>query len=269
MRFIIFILILFSSVCHGQIYFPAIVQRTPAQGSPLLIIFSGESNSGGYAVNSDATSDELAPRTLQILNNTSLEFEDLDIGTNNLIGHAGFTDNTTHGWELQLANRYEDGDFNRPVYLVKTGQGGTRIADWNVGATTYLSPNCWQIMQDRVNAAISEIETLTGQTPELVMFYSLGINDAIAGTNTSTWKTAVEAHFAKVRAEWPGLPIFMTELPNIYDTFNAKIDEIVAADSNTFKIETSDATMRDTNHWDYAGMKLISDRMIDAFLTTP
>lgn len=54
----------------------------------LVFVFTGESNSGGVAPNSEATAEELASTSsVQILNNTTLKFEDLDIGTNNLLDH--------------------------------------------------------------------------------------------------------------------------------------------------------------------------------------
>jgi hypothetical protein len=77
-----------------------------------LIIFNGESNSGGYADNSEALPSELAPRpSVQILDNIGLaSFLDLDIGTNNNVDHLGLS-NTSHGWELGLANSVEAGEW--------------------------------------------------------------------------------------------------------------------------------------------------------------
>jgi len=106
----------------------------PAGDRPptLLVVITGESNAGGYALNSEATPEELAPRpAVQILDNDALVFRPLAIGTNNLLGHAGLRPTETHGFELELANRAERWPADRqPVYLVKTGQGGSRIADW-------------------------------------------------------------------------------------------------------------------------------------------
>src|SRR5689334_9823752 len=62
---------------------------------PLVFVFAGESNSGGIALNSDATETELAPRSsVQIMNlySGTFAFETLDIGFNNLVDHAGLTD---------------------------------------------------------------------------------------------------------------------------------------------------------------------------------
>ena len=83
---------------------PADGERRPK----LLVIITGESNSGGFALNSEATTEEVAPRSaVQILDNDVLAFRPLDIGTNNLLGHAGLKPTETHGFELELANRAE------------------------------------------------------------------------------------------------------------------------------------------------------------------
>jgi hypothetical protein len=78
----------------------------------ILIIFNGESNSGGYAANTPATTAELAPtEAIKILNNVTMKFEALQVGANNLLGHDRLTDYsaTHHGLELGLANAARDG----------------------------------------------------------------------------------------------------------------------------------------------------------------
>ena len=70
-----------------------------------LVVVIGESNAGGYALNSEATAAELEPRpAVLLLNNKTLKsFDPLDIGTNNLVGHTGMEHYETHGFELMLA----------------------------------------------------------------------------------------------------------------------------------------------------------------------
>lgn len=235
----------------------------PSVGVP-LIIFTGESNSGGYALNTQATSDELLPRAgVQILNNDTLIFEDLDIGTNNLIGHAGLSNGPTHGWELMLANRVEGTTFiPAPCYLVKTGQGASTIAQWDEGDGS----GYWTTFQARVDEAIDLLTTLTGSAPAPYIFYSQGINDSLASTAVETWKTKTLAHWDKIRAKYGMVPIVATKFMSYYSTYNTAIDEIVAQRQDTYAVETQDATLRDTNHWDYAGMKLVSSRMQEVFL---
>lgn len=232
-----------------------------------LIVFSGESNSGGFAVNADATAPELAARpSVQILNNTSFVFQNLQVGVNNLIDHAGLPANATHGWEIGLANGVDDGDFGpsySQLYLVKTGQGGSTISQWNVGGT-YMNK-----FTQRINSAKTILDT-AGTTYYPIIWYTQGINDAIAGTNINTWKSATISHFADMRALLgSNTPILMTTLMTpTYNSYNTAINEIAASTSNVYVVDTTGATLRDSNHWDYAGMKLIAGRMIEQTLNT-
>lgn len=233
-----------------------------ASEGPPMLIFTGESNSGGYAVNADCTTEELAPRpTVQILNNTSLVFENLQIGVNNLIGHTGLPANATHGWENGVAGRMEDGTFiGSPLYLVKTGQGASRIDQWAEGSAY------WTTFQTRVDEAIDLITTATGVAPSPYMFFSLGINDAIAGTNIETWKTAVLAHIDKMRAKYGFMPIIMTQFMDTYPTWSAAVRDVAGQRDDVYTVVTNDLPLRDTNHWNYTGMKTMAGRMIDIFL---
>ncbi len=222
-----------------------------------LFIFAGESNSGGVAPNSSAISSELQSRiSVQILNNTNLLFENLDIGTNNLIGHTGLESyqNNSHGWELGLANLVENNIFpNSKVYIVKTGQGGSTISQWNEMGFY------WSEFKTRVDAALQIDPTFTP-----ILFYTHGINDAIAGTNIETWKTATIAHFTKIRTRYGNdLPIIWPKLMSTYSAYNTAIDEVVEVTNNCWTVETTDLTLLgDGNHWDYNGMKTMIERMI-------
>ena len=224
----------------------------------VLVVINGESNSGGYALNSEATAAELAPRpAVLILNNETLKsFDPLDIGTNNLVGHTGLASSDTHGFELMLAERAERAPAkNRPVYLVKTGHGGSTIAQWAAEGAYY------QTMLKRLTAAK---ELLKDEELRPVVLFSLGINDAIAGTELEIWKPAVIAHFENLRKELGAeMPIVMTRFMPNYAAYNAAIEEICQTVPNTYSVNTLDAPLRDANHWNYAGMKLVTDRMLD------
>lgn len=228
-----------------------------------LFIFAGESNSGGRVPNASATAGELLPNpNVQIINNNNLLLEDLDIGTNNLLGHTGLS-TVEHSWELQLANNSASGYLGYlPAYLVKTGQGGAQIANL-VNGGNYLGVNSWQLFKDRVDAAIAQIQVLyPAKTIVPMVFMSIGINDGILGNNPVTWRTAVEGYISDIRARYGAtIPVIMTKIPATYATFNAQIDNITAADNRVLSVVTSDASMLDANHWDYAGQKLISNRM--------
>lgn len=225
-----------------------------------LIVINGESNSGGYALNSEARPEELLPRpAVQILDNHHLRsFEPLHVGVNNLTGHAGLEPYCcqTHGLELELASRAEMSPSHaKPVHLVKTGQGGSMIAQWAADGA-YFQTFCSRIRVARV--------LLADQVLRPVILFSLGINDALAGTPIPTWKAAVMAHFAAMRKLLGGdTPIIMTKFMHRYAAYNAAIDEICRNTPETYAIDTLDASLRDENHWDYRGMKLVAGRMLD------
>lgn len=249
----------------------------PASPPPILFLFWGESNSGGIAPNTSATTGELAVRSqVQIYNSSTSLFESLHIGVNNLIGHVGLEShlNDAHGWELELTNRKEAGTLTirSTVYLLKAGQGGTKIAQWQPGGTytggTTIDP--YVTLKNRLTTAKSLIFNATGQQPIIYAFYSQGINDAIAATSTVTWKTQTIDLFIKFRTDFGGsIPIFMTKINQTgnatYDPapYNTKMDEIVAGDIYTFTAPHNSATiLSDGNHWDYAGMKTIAASLI-------
>lgn len=228
-----------------------------------LFVFTGESNTGGIALNSDATAFELTSTSnIKILNNTTLtSFDDLHIGVNNLVGHAGLGapyNTTTHSWELQMINRVSAGTFNKiPTYIVKAGQGGTKIADWYVGATTYLSTNCWQILQDRVDAAISIMHP-----SRIVFFYQQVLNDT-GGTDQTTWMNDTIAHFAKIRVKYPNSVIIFLEPMTTYSSWYHYIESAVAASQpNTYFVSSIGATYN-ALHYDYAGQKTNSNTFMN------
>ncbi len=231
---------------------------------PLLVIINGESNSGGYALNSQAPSGEIGVRdSVLILNNTTLtSFDTLNIGGNNITGHTGLSNGVIHGFELELANEADiERFYKQPVHLIKTGQGGSTIAQWNIGGG-YLTT-----FTDRITAAKSLINFADYR---VVLLFSLGINDAIAGTNVNTWKTGILAHFVNLRSivGIPNLPIIMTEFETMggtstaYDTYTSMIQTIASEDPNVYSVDATGATKRDANHWDYYGMKLMSSRLL-------
>jgi hypothetical protein len=229
----------------------------------ILIVFTGESNSGGQALNSELSgADLLAFPSTQILNNTSLMFENLQIGVNNLIGHDGIPANLTHGWERGLARRVKQGSFkSAPVYLVKTGQGGSIISQWVSGEAYYNT------FLSRLNAAKSFFQN--GGIPyRPVLWYTQSINDAGSQTDVETWKTATIAHFAKIRLELPNVPIFFGDdaIGTVnYSTWTAAIKAVVAVTSNCYFIDTTtnNNNYRDVYHWNAAGMLTSANRLVD------
>lgn len=240
------------------------VSATPSAISTIAFVFTGESNSGGVGLNSSATVDELAPRSaVQIENLTSglFLFENLDIGTNNLRDHAGLesSSSTAHGFELQLANSTEANAFpdNPQVYLIKTGQGGSKVDQWTLGNPT----GYWTKFLQRTAAAKTQLPL----NRQWVVWLSLGINDSLApATATSTWKTAMIAHINKIKADLPGAIIIMTEFQSMTSgsVYNGVIRELVAEEANVFSVDTTGAETDGLYHWLYGGLKTVGSSMV-------
>jgi hypothetical protein len=252
---------------------PQALDRSPTDPSnpgetlrPLVFVFAGESNAGGLGLNSDALPTELGVRdSVQILDLYSgdFDFEPLDIGFNNLIDHAGLSDNEwlvpnppndilVHGMELGLANAVEAGAFpgRTSVYLIKTGQGGSPIASWGVDGVY------WTKFLERIAAAKRQ---LPGNA-RWIVWYSQGINDAYYDTPMDIWKETTVAHLSKLKAALPDCQIIFTEFQSMpakggYPKLNDAIREVVARDPALASVSTAGAATRDINHWSYAGLR--------------
>lgn len=222
-----------------------------------LFIISGESNSGGYALNSEAPTNEIGLRSeVKILNNTTLAFESLNIGVNNLLGHAGLSNGVTHGFELSIANAVRESALNfSETFIVKTGQGGSRISEWVEGGQYFNT------YTERVQVALNLLQE-QGKTPYIFLIYSQGINDALASYSADTWKIDTLAHLQKLRSKVGFCPILLTKFMTPYNSYNAKIEEIGEVNSFNIPISAEGAGLRDANHWDYNGFRAIFSSMI-------
>ena len=101
--------------------------------------------------------------------------------------------------------------------------------------------------------------------PRWVVWFSLGINDAIAGTPVAQWKKDVIAHLKRIKTQLPGATILMTQFQSMgYPQINEALAAIADEEANVFVIDSSKAELRDTNHWSYAGLKTVTDRLIEA-----
>lgn len=224
----------------------------------VLIVINGESNSGGYALSAGLPASFLLPQPkVQILNNTTFLFEPLHIGVNALIDHAGLSGETTHGWEAGLLARVNK--FREPVYLVKTGQGGTQISEW--GANSVYTNK----FKARVSAAKS-ILTNAGIGYKPILWYTQGINDWIAGTDPTVWVNATKAHHARMRIELPGAPILFTDATPQWSAYTQYNQSVVADTVKSSFISAAGASLRDANHWDRLGMDLLASRLVDKTL---
>ncbi|MEI6518942.1 MAG: sialate O-acetylesterase [bacterium] len=232
---------------------------------PLVFVITGESNSGGIGLNADASLEERKPRSsVQILNPADglFAFEPLCLGRNNLREHHRLESyyDTCHGLENGLASAVESGVFDgyTQVYLVKTGQGGSRIDEW----APDHSSGYWKKHVQRIEAAIQQIP---GE-PQWVVWFNLGINDAIAGTDINLWQSDVVSHLRRMKDLLPGAIIMMTQFQsmNKYPAFDAAIADIAAREDGVFAVDSTDSALCDENHWNYAGLKTMAQRMAEA-----
>ena len=236
-----------------------------AADRPLVFVFTGESNSGGIGRNAEATAAEQAARpSVQIMNltNGTFTFEPLLLGQNNLRDHAGLEGYYAgcHGLELGLANAVEAGSFagRKQVYLVKTGNGGSKIEHWAPDQQS----GCWKKFDQRLAAAKRQVPT----NAQWVVWFSLGINDAIANTPIASWKQDTLAHLKRIKKELPGAPIVMTQFQSMkrYAATDKTLAEIAAEEPGVFVVDSTGAGMEpDGNHWNYAGLKTVAQRMVE------
>jgi hypothetical protein len=248
-----------------------------------LFIIAGESNSGGRGLNSQAISNEIGVRNnVQILNNYSLSFQTLNIGVNNILNHAGADINnngalsdptwstTRHGFELQLANLVDNNTsfYKDSIFLVKTGQGGSIIADWLPSAS-----NAWGVtsfytqFQTRINTALTYFNNNNITVTPIILF-SLGINDAIAVTDVNTFKSNLLTVLNNYRSVvGSNTPIIMTEFQamSAYSSYSNAINQIANSINNTYSINTTGFGLDDANHWSYTGLKSIVNSMKPIF----
>ena len=230
-----------------------------------LFISFGESNSGGYASNDDLSGTEAASRpSLQIWNVITNDWEPLDIGTNNNLGHYRLT-SSTHGWENGLSTLVDADPLLNAFYL-QTGQGGSRVADWDgIGSDPFIQKRN------------SRVRRVTGAMDfdHVVWWVSLGINDAIDGTNATTYETKMRDVLNDLHALCPGSHIVIAELPDdhsgsdqmrLQQQYNAVIRNIAATRLDVTNVSVDNLSMRDTNHWDYQGMEQLAKRMYDVSL---
>jgi hypothetical protein len=263
--------IVFRVEVAAEILFRAAsLQREDEIAFPLFV-FTGESNSGGSALNSDATAEELAPQPqVQILNNSTLLYEDLDIGTNNLLDHFGLSayQETDHGLELEIANQVLARNWlTDVVYLCKTGQGGSTVAQWLDDSLTYARK-----FSQRTALAMQYLED-AGVAYRPVVFQSIGINDAIANTEPAAYKTGLIDIHQNIRSVLGSDTLIVMTLfgsPIVSGQENGEINnailEVAADDARVLTLDTT-GFAASGSHWSYAGMKSLAAVFRDAVLS--
>ena len=236
------------------------------QNSKPLIVSGFESNSGGFALNSDLTPQQLSPQPqLPFWNVDDEVFEPLHIGVNNNLQHAGSIDSTTHGWECRLAELVEN--RNGDVCYLQAGQGGSRAFQWdNVGDTYYDE------MVDRITKAVAAEPRID----RVVFWMTLGINDAIAQTPTPEFESRVTDLITLLLGQPRFSRLVIAELPTeqetglstpqmaFQDDYNTIYRSIASANTNVVTVPVNGLSLRDRNHWDSPGIKGLGSRMFSA-----
>lgn len=237
----------------------------------------GESNAASYVPNSQIPTgnqpNELGVRdAVSIVNNSSLIMETLNIGVNNKLDEFNALPVASHGWELGIANSVETGGLSSysELTLVKAAHGGAKIRQFWANATgTDGTPatNFWTKFVSRYEVAKDSI-LATGDTPEVFVLFSQGINDALpwfggyGDVSPTLWKTEVQDFISRIRGVVGySCPVLMTKFDSYYESYvNVQIDGIVAETINTFAISSSGLAKYDDYHWDYASSKVLAYR---------
>ena len=271
---ILFILIPILAQCQLLGYYggvSAITEQSAATLTGDIVLIFGESNAGGIAANSDGTSAEVdVSRTLQILNNFTYVFEGLklsDPNSNSIINHRALETHvgSKHGLDLQIANSVDSGYIDS-IWLVKAGQGGTRIRHWDNRDTLYGTPSVQarDSMTKRMDIATAEFDSLR----EIHAVLWLGINDAIEQKNALEFYNRVRNLIDSVKVEYP--KINNTYLIGITrnDVYYERIDDTLQALGRNYDdlhfIDAPDVTFIDAFHYNYDQMKIIGRRLIDS-----
>lgn len=276
MIFFIVFCLLFQS-CLGQGIFGGSGELPTEQtySAPWLIIFNGESNSGGMAPNTSALANELDPQAkTKILNNINFTLEQLDIGSNNLLLHVGLEnyDSSSHGFELGISDRINtDATFKDTAYLCKTGIGGSRISQWlvrtKINNIYYPELDYFYTFSNRVNR-IKNILDSTGLNYRTAIFLSIGINDALASTNVDSFHNRMINHINYMRLiTGSQTPVVITKFTSVaypsISIYNAEIDEITTELDDVYSVNSTPNMSNDGLHWNYSEMKIMANRMMD------
>ena len=214
---------------------------------------TGESNTGGQALNAQLTAAELEPRPEQPFWDVLLNrFVPMDIGDNNNLDHSGLTP-ATHSWEVELAN-LSSVDNQVSLSYIQTGQGGSRVAQWDGDSGEFI---------DKRNQRLADSQTYLPGT-NIVWLYSQGINDAIDGLDSAIWEVRTRSVISRLLALTPTARILITLLPvdipagtqlTLQQEYNAAINQMAADFNAVMVIDTAGAAKQDNNHWSRAGFR--------------
>lgn len=226
-----------------------------------VFIYTGQSNCPGRGLNTDATVGELASQPqMKIWSKINSQFEDLDIGTNNLNSTID-----SHGIELGLASNFNTYFLGETGYLIKWGVASTEIVKHLSGGVVYT-----ELFDNYVKPAINDLIN-SGKIPYIYFIYAQGERDAntnlpspageylLYADRFDTWISLWQSNFST------DLPIANYELlepgPSGYEMahINADFASKSLTEPNYQVMETSGKTdIGDDLHYDYQAQKEIS-----------
>jgi len=221
--------------------------------APSLIIVAGESNAGNFGANDSLSAGEKGLRNKVIyFDTTTLLFSQLNISS---------TPGATHGLENGIANCADSGKLGtRDFYVLRTGRNNAKIADWQ----NLTAVPAWTNFVIRADSAIKTITALHGVPPAIHFVWFLGINNMSAGDPVLPWKDSTISFFKKVRDKYGFFPIYMTELPISWNTYNDQIVLLPAQVRQLYVIPSRNYELNnlDIRHFSQTGLKRIAADLV-------
>ena len=237
-----------------------------------VFVFVGESGAGTQNASSTLNAGEGGVRNgVRIWNNNTNQLEALNVGVNNYLGENAAVSGGW-GWEVELANLRANGTLTTDFVIVKTGQGGAVIGQYN----TDISGGYYSILQNRVNGVKSALQA-EGKTPVFYVMYSQGINNAIYSniddqahfpnqTGIGYWQSATNVLINTNLRSLMGsnTKVSIMKFFGSYGNYlNGAIDNIVNGNSLNSSITTSDLGVQsDGLHLGASGTRTSADRHI-------
>lgn len=250
MKCILFILLGLSLQSHGQAISTSKFVQLP--GIANLIILTGDSNASGRGLNSSATAGELSDMSRIMTQNTGTGWFDTLSTSNN--GGSG----TYHGVELPISEIMY-GYYAEPLYLIKSGVGGSVISEWIDGGTY------WNTWQSRI---LQGVDTLLDIYPSLRITYMWvgGSNDATV-TLAPQYAGNIETMLTELRAILGSDMVFISPKildADIYtDQINAVLDSLQTNDPYVRTCPSSGVSNSDGLHYNYSGLKSVGAMVLN------
>lgn len=238
-----------------------------------LIAIAGQSNAGGFGLNSGSVPTALKGWTtpqVQIWNPTTQAFEQMVAGTNT----GTVNQPTMWGPELGFAHEWVADHPGETLYIVKTIKGSTDIAadptqlDWSPTSGELFATMTAQLNAAKAAAGIGQVSGI---------FWMLGEQAAVEGSKAAAHATLLTDEFAAMRASWgdAGTPIVFGQISDkagleFMGQVRAAQAAVDAADGNAVSVNTDSFGMQaDKLHYSGDGQVSLGTAMYEAWTTAP